>query len=317
MANPSRDWRPDRSRDRQYGQLHRDRDDDSRDYRSDFERDDAQAYGRSAEGIGDYGGYGAGEHGAYSEEERSYRGDFSPRSGRRYGHPDRDERRDGVQERYGNPVRRDAYGSESRSGRDDHGRSSFAYGRNDYGSDWNRGRDPNRARYPHDAQYGQQPGQRRDYGYGDDPGRRWRSESSYGEDRGGTGQSHRGKGPKGYQRSDERLKEVICERLSDDPDIDASEITLAVSGGAVRLTGTVESRRDKFEVEELVAQCSGVKDVDNQLKVQSGLTAGRDLSLSSNGGYAAAGLDGASSSASRRPEAQSTTSGLSSPAKKQ
>ncbi|HMN46518.1 MAG TPA: BON domain-containing protein [Povalibacter sp.] len=147
--------------------------------------------------------------------------------------------------------------------------------------------------------------------YGEDAGRRWGSESpygnsAYGNDRGSQSQSHRGKGPKGYQRSDERLKEVICERLSDDPRIDASEITLTVSGGTVKLTGLVDNRRDKFEVEELVSQCSGVKDVDNQLRVQPGFATG----------YGASGLDSASSG-SRRPEATSTTAGLSSPAKKQ
>jgi len=303
MANPSRDWRQDRSRDHRHSQFYRDHDERPRDYRSDFERDDERAYGRSAEGIGDYGGYGSGSRGAYSEEERAYRSDFSPLSGRRYAHPDRDEWRDSVQERYGSPTRtRSAYGYDSGPDRERDGPSSFAYGRNEYGGDWSQDR------YPHDMQrYGAQGDYRRDYG----------AESSYGDDRGGQWQSHRGKGPKGYQRSDERLKEVICERLSDDPRIDASEITLTVSGGTVKLTGLVDNRRDKFEVEELISQCSGVKDVDNQLRVQSGFARGRDLSLSSNGGYAAAALDGSSPSGSRRPEAASTTSGLSSPAKKQ
>lgn len=309
MANPSRDWRQDRSRNHRPGQSYRDYESDRRD----FER--SAAFGRSAEGIGDYGGYGGGGRGAYREEERAYRSEFSPLSGRRYGHPDRDEGRDGVQERYGSAAgSRGAYGHESRSDRDREGPSSFAYGRDERGGDWSQDR------YPHDLQrHGQQQSnyQQDDYqrDYGEDPGRRWGSDSRYGNDRDSQSQSHRGKGPKGYQRSDERLKEVICERLTDDPRIDASEITLTVSGGTVKLTGLVDNRRDKFEVEELVSQCSGVKDVDNQLRVQSGFAAGRDLSLSPNAGYAATGLD--SSSGSRRPEAPSTNSGLSSPAKKQ
>jgi hypothetical protein len=35
---------------------------------------------------------------------------------------------------------------------------------------------------------------------------------------------HAGRGPKGYQRSDERIKEDICDCLTRDPDVDASEI---------------------------------------------------------------------------------------------
>ena len=53
-------------------------------------------------------------------------------------------------------------------------------------------------------------------------------------------QSFRGKGPKGYERSDERLKEVICERLTDDDDIDASEISVEIRNGEVTLSGSVE-----------------------------------------------------------------------------
>jgi osmotically-inducible protein OsmY len=82
--------------------------------------------------------------------------------------------------------------------------------------------------------------------------------------------SHRGKGPKGYTRSDDRLKELICERLTDDPSIDASEISLEVTSQVVKLTGTVDDRQTKYEVEELIERCGGVKDIDNQLRVRSG-----------------------------------------------
>lgn len=81
--------------------------------------------------------------------------------------------------------------------------------------------------------------------------------------------SFRGRGPRGYARSDERLKEMICERLTDDPSIDASEITIEVTQQVVKLTGTVDDRRTKYEVEELVERFGGVKDIDNQLRVQS------------------------------------------------
>jgi osmotically-inducible protein OsmY len=77
-----------------------------------------------------------------------------------------------------------------------------------------------------------------------------------------------GRGPKGYQRSDERIQELICDRLTDDPRIDASDITVEVRDHIVRLTGSVDDRRTKYEVEELVERC-GVNEIDNQLRVQS------------------------------------------------
>lgn len=38
--------------------------------------------------------------------------------------------------------------------------------------------------------------------------------------------TYRGKGPKGYERSAERLKELVCERLTEAPYLDASDITV-------------------------------------------------------------------------------------------
>jgi len=81
--------------------------------------------------------------------------------------------------------------------------------------------------------------------------------------------SHRGRGPKGYERSDERLKELICERLTDDPAIDASEVTIEITNKVVKLTGSVDERRIKYLIEDVIEQTGGVRDIDNQLRVQS------------------------------------------------
>ena len=75
-------------------------------------------------------------------------------------------------------------------------------------------------------------------------------------------------GPKGYERSDARLREIICERLTDDPRIDASDVSVEVTQKVVRLTGSVDDRRTKYAIEDLIERC-GVKDTDNQLRVQS------------------------------------------------
>jgi osmotically-inducible protein OsmY len=80
--------------------------------------------------------------------------------------------------------------------------------------------------------------------------------------------AHRGRGPKGYRRSDERLTEIICERLTDDPFIDAGEIRIDVANGEVTLQGSVLARSQKYAAEDLVADVTGVTAVHNDLRVQ-------------------------------------------------
>jgi BON domain len=81
---------------------------------------------------------------------------------------------------------------------------------------------------------------------------------------------HAGRGPKNWQRSDERIKEDVNERLTEHPHIDATEIDVQVRSGEVTLSGSVEDRRIKRMVEDLVEGVSGVKEVHNQLRAHSG-----------------------------------------------
>jgi hypothetical protein len=74
-------------------------------------------------------------------------------------------------------------------------------------------------------------------------------------------------GPKGYQRSDERLKEDISERLMESHSIDSSDVSLEVRGARVVLEGTVPSRHMKHAIEDLVDACPGVQDIDNRVRV--------------------------------------------------
>lgn len=127
-------------------------------------------------------------------------------------------------------------------------------------TDYSRGTSGDYSNYGR-SQYGAQSSYGRDYGNDDS----WNRSSSSQQD---WRDSHRGRGPKGYTRSDDRLREIICERLTDDPRIDASEIHVEVKDQIVKLTGNVASRRTKYEVEDLVEHC-GAKEIDNQLRVQS------------------------------------------------
>jgi hypothetical protein len=82
-----------------------------------------------------------------------------------------------------------------------------------------------------------------------------------------------GRGPKGYRRSDERIKEEISDRLMTHPDIDASDIDIAVTNGVVTLTGTTEDRHEKRLAEYIAEDVVGIDDVENRLKVRHGFWA--------------------------------------------
>ena len=75
------------------------------------------------------------------------------------------------------------------------------------------------------------------------------------------------RGPRAYQRSDERIREDICERLAHSNEIDPTDVTVEVHGGMVTLAGTVPERPMKHGMEDIVVQCYGVQDVDNRVRV--------------------------------------------------
>lgn len=82
-----------------------------------------------------------------------------------------------------------------------------------------------------------------------------------------SGENHIGKGPKGYKRSEERIKDEACELLTRDWDLDASDIEVDFKEGCLILKGEVQSREDKRLAERIVENIAGVDDVTNQLKI--------------------------------------------------
>jgi osmotically-inducible protein OsmY len=102
--------------------------------------------------------------------------------------------------------------------------------------------------------------------FGDDDAERRRERDALQGDQGA--QHHRGRGPKGYTRSDDRIREDVNDRLTDDPHVDASEIEVSVSNREVTLTGMVNSRFEKRHAEDLAESVSGVSHVQNNLRVQ-------------------------------------------------
>jgi hypothetical protein len=169
-----------------------------------------------------------------------YRGDFGPES---YGERDR---RPNPRATFGfgaddNVERGGSYAYGSPYGQGDMG--SDRPGRGDWDADWM----PNRAARGRSA---------------------WTSDWSTGSE----GESYAGRGPKDYRRSDDRIREEICDVFTDDARLDPSEVVVKVEGAEVTLMGSVTTRDQKRRAEELAEQVRGVNDVHNQLRLVRGET---------------------------------------------
>jgi hypothetical protein len=103
-----------------------------------------------------------------------------------------------------------------------------------------------------------------------DPGWDARSPSGYAVGWRGRPESwgpYTGRGPKGYQRTDARILEDVCDRLADAADVDAGEIEVEVREGEVTMSGTVRDRWQKRRAEDVVEYVSGVREVHNHLRL--------------------------------------------------
>jgi hypothetical protein len=156
---------------------------------------------------------------------------------------DADYRRDAGQRTYGN--------WETRTDRGPRRDRDSDWSRGEYGGGWDRDR------------YAQQWG-RQTYG----PGSHFNYGGALAGEEAG---KYFGRGPKGYRRSDERIREDINEELTRNPNVDATEIEVSVKDGEVTLGGAVESRHEKREAEECAYRASGVRDVHNHLRTKGGI----------------------------------------------
>jgi osmotically-inducible protein OsmY len=79
---------------------------------------------------------------------------------------------------------------------------------------------------------------------------------------------HRGRGPRGYRRSDERILEDICDSLTEDPLVDATDVEVTVKNGEATLDGTVTDRLSRRRAEDIADCASGVVVVINNLRLE-------------------------------------------------
>jgi osmotically-inducible protein OsmY len=225
-------------------------------------------YGRQGDSDYNYGTANRGISSAYSD----FGGDYSPRTGSRnlYDRGNQGMNRGDFENRENRigGANYDRYGDR---GRFDQGQS-YGGGQGGYSSGSNWGR----SNYGQ-GDYGRGDYRNREYGRGDSEERSWWDRTTdevsswFGDEeaerRRERDRNMRGKGPKNYSRSDERIKEDINDRLSDDPFIDASDIDVTVTNAEVTLTGTVDHRSTKRRAEDLAESVSGVKNVENRLRV--------------------------------------------------
>lgn len=222
------------------------------------------------------------------QESRGYQGsrsgsrEFGQESGRgqTYGPEFEEERYGGGQQGYSEQWNRPEYGQQSQSQRP-------------YGQEYGAG------------QRGQQFGQQRGQQFGQQRGQQFGEQQGQQPYGGYQGQGERGElqrqrqGPKGYTRSDERIKEAICERLTETHWLDVSEVSVSVKDGEVTLEGTVPDRRMKHEVEDVADSCWGVREVENHLRIShQEEQGGRSMMGQSGSSQPGMGLSGTSQSGS-------------------
>lgn len=306
--NSNQDRNFDRDRDQLYG---RDKDRQRFDERR---LDDRTGYGppsaggykadRSYQGATDYGrddqygsNYGGFEDRSFGSSRSSSDYDSAPSAGGYYGGAS-------GQDRYGadpygydrssysssardyqtnrSQAPRSSYSSEAFGGRTNRSsstRESYAFNPYEsYGRNETSGRNaPYRSEFGSD--HDEYRGRDDDRGFFEKVGDRVASWFSDDDRRG----EHHGRGPKGYKRSDDRIREDISDRLADDSWLDASDVEVIVSDAEATLVGTVSDRDAKRRAESLAERISGVKHVQNNLRV-SQLNRATDTSTTTGAG---------------------------------
>jgi len=193
------------------------------------------------------GNYGSMYGGGFDDNRSSYRQDYNQGEGNRG--------------RYDTGSDRGGYGYNTQNYR--HGNYDSRYGSQDY-TDYDRNRNWNRnsRNDRNDRNWWDKTKDEVASWFGDDDAERRRRMDERRED------NHRGKGPKNYTRSSDRIKEDVSDRLSDAWDIDASDIDVSVDNNEVTLSGTVPSKQQKRRAEDIADSVSGVKHVQNNLRVK-------------------------------------------------
>jgi len=240
---------------------------------------EAGAFGNPGGGYGEYnwerggdfahGGRGREDYNRWGDElgrGREYGGGDYGQYGSEYGGRGEEYGREGFREpSYGYGRGQGSMGSEGYTGYGGgYGATSGPYGTSSYGWGYEGGGAgiQGSTRYGGTSPYGTQGYRTQPYG----------SQGQLGSQESRRDRGHYGKGPIGYSRSDERLREEVSDRLTADPEVDASRLTVTVKDGEVTLEGTVDERFMKRRAEDIAEDVMGVKQVHNKLRVDHART---------------------------------------------
>lgn len=217
--------------------------------------------GRGGYRQGDYGQSGSYARDFQGAQHRGFEGQTAYRQQgglgpRDWGHGADDYRMND----YGRSFDREGQGNQGGRGQGSYGQSQHEMG-NYGGGHGNFGTQS--GNYGGMGSYGSRGGNYDNQGYSQG---NYGSQGTYGSQ--GDGGRSQFRAPKGYTRSDDRIREDICDRLGTLSGVDPSEVEVAVRDGEVTISGTVRERWQKHQIENTADAISGVKDVHNQLRVK-------------------------------------------------
>lgn len=238
-------------------------------------------YDRENERYETRSGYGREPYGSEAERKRGYEGGYDRSYDRGYGAGSGWSNRGYESEPYGGygnrGFERGSYGNYESQGYGTPGYSQ-GYGQGDsqnYGQSYGQGYGQSYSGYEGGGMGGYGTESYGNRGVGQNWSSTYDNEWGQGSFSGSQRESwqqrgqHTGRGPQGYKRSDQRIEEDVNEELTRHGGVDASQIQVSVKEGEVTLSGTVNSRAEKRLAEDCIENCSGVKQVHNQLRVQS------------------------------------------------
>ena len=220
-------------------------------------RDERSQYGRQ-ERYGQGGGRAGGHEGGFGSADQAWLREAQRREPQYGGHRS-----------YFNELRSDTrYWTEPQ---DEWGESRPPYHAQRYGRDYLGGRDDDTSRGYRDNRWrGERHGDR-DRDDDEEHGALYNLGHRIGQavsDWFGPDDGEKRTGPRGYTRTDERIRDEICERLTFTTGLDVREVSVDVDKGKVTLGGTVHTRSQKYDIEDLADNTFGVTEVENNIRVQ-------------------------------------------------
>lgn len=80
---------------------------------------------------------------------------------------------------------------------------------------------------------------------------------------------HRGHGPRDWRRSDDQLRDAVCEALAADGTLDARDMNVGVDDGEVILSGVCPCHHSRSLAEDIAREVVGVRAIHNFVGIRA------------------------------------------------